>query len=299
MSAFVHLQRSLRDEGLFLNSEKTTILEPGSQDWAAAVDGAFDALLSSTDRKIDSGAPTFDLPVNQLTLEFRKNFQAGGDTRRGRAAGLRLLRIRDQLADSQTLDSTLRDTAIHGILTRPELCEFWYRIISRVANHDTAAHLDRVARQPLHPWVQFWCLAMLAAHDSVPASSLGLAHDVLSRSAAAFESTAALLVLAKHGAAKDHRLVVDHARMEVPIQVARGAAAASTFLPRRVRNSAQRGSARSPFIRSMFSYAEASNGTALRLDNKPDLLPALPPGMARIDGRLLRMEAARASADYD
>ena len=303
VDAFLVLQRLLRAHGLFLNTEKTKLLEPGTSEWAREVDGEFDKHLNNIDNAIEIGAIS-ELSPTTLLEEFRKYFSDGEDLRRGRAIGIRLLRLRSELVTHDKLDDELRKIALRGLLTHPAQSEFWYRIISRVPSAATANELSRVARLTSHHWLRFWHLAMLTAHDRVPATALGLARDTVDKFPGSFPFTIALVLLAKHGLRKDRELVTSHARTLYPTQIGRGVAIACGFLEHaRERSLGFRALRhRGPFIDSVIRYLKDGNTPpGLWLDNypEPQLLTSIGTRYVRLRGELRRIESARGSADYD
>jgi hypothetical protein len=123
IDGFQIIQSQLRAMGLFLNSAKTRLLQPGTDDWTAALDSSRDAILSEIDDLLEIGNVAADRRAASLIMAGLLRANAPSDFR---AFGNRAIRGRRTARLAKLMDTL----AMKGFFRMPECADLWSRMLS-------------------------------------------------------------------------------------------------------------------------------------------------------------------------
>lgn len=132
VESFARIQKSLRPFGLVINSSKTVLLVPGSQEWTDRTEAKREKLLGEIDALIKR-AQTPGVNASKLGTKLSAKLEIGLASATGardwRAFGLRLIRARALLSLSPKLEAAVERTAMRGFFSVPEGADIWARLL--------------------------------------------------------------------------------------------------------------------------------------------------------------------------
>ncbi|MBL8923886.1 MAG: RNA-directed DNA polymerase [Myxococcaceae bacterium] len=231
IAACRRVQELLRERRLFLNSSKTQLVAPESDEWLRQVDLAGDEQLSEIDSMLSTGAVAEGL-VRRLLLSFEEAAAKGAGAR-VKAIGARLFAIRSEGGWS-LMDDVLVRVGLRGFEELPQFSDYWFRVLQSCMNEDVAARVLRALESDggfQGAWVRFWLLNLLATSPVVVGGAVSTAASVMELTSDPSLASAAVVVVARHGRAVDaERLVELAGRSGLPLQVRRALLFSRWFL---------------------------------------------------------------------
>jgi hypothetical protein len=133
IDGFSAIHNSLRSMGLFLNSAKTELIQPGTDRWYQYLDGSRDQALGEIDSLLS--AENGPSPrIHDLVLSGLRNAK---DVRSYRAFANRALKS----PKSDALRNELDEAALRGFYATPEAADLWVKCLSNTDSNEKAGRL--------------------------------------------------------------------------------------------------------------------------------------------------------------
>ncbi len=173
IEALQHLQRSLAKYRLFVASDKTRIVTPDDPEWQRSLDVSDDVQLSEAERLFtigDKAALETLKPLLQVGL--RRHAAPGGDDRKFRAFGNKMLELKSFEEFSSEVGDELRGFTIPRLETNPDRSDYWARFLVGDSSEPTRQSLKRLLIDDRSPFewqrVHLWRVA-----TSLPVGAIG------------------------------------------------------------------------------------------------------------------------------
>jgi hypothetical protein len=234
------LQRVLAQDRLFLASDKTKIIEKGTEEFNALLDVADDVILSQAEESIAVGdKTTLGQTADTLLARLEQHASSDGDDRKFRAYANRLLSIADFEEMTARIHPEIKKFVLPRLRTHPSRSDYWTKMLLPVADEDVmSTAVDLLATRPsLFDWQRFHIWRMLTHSDTLPASLLESAKSTARIGVSTLEQAQAVLCVGKHGTNTDReRAFAEHFSAQTPYPVQRALIAAVQELPVELRD---------------------------------------------------------------
>lgn len=133
IDGFSAIHNSLRAMGLFLNSAKTELIQPGTDRWFQYLDGSLDRDLGEIDSLQIMASEADSSRAQELILSGLRDAK---DVRTYRAFANRALKT-----PNATLRDELDERALRGFYTYPEAADLWAKSLSSSNSNEKAGRL--------------------------------------------------------------------------------------------------------------------------------------------------------------
>ena len=203
LQALHHLQRAMARYRLFLASDKTHILIPGTSKWKALLDVADDVALSEAERLLTVGDASALATLRAVLHDgLERHARPDGDDRKFRAYGNRLLDLKSYREFASPVEVELRTFTLPRLRSHPERSDYWYRFLAGDGDGAVVSELSALLAADGSPfeWQRFhlWRIAV-SLPVGTASSLLPVASALRPGSESELVLSAAIAFIGRHG----------------------------------------------------------------------------------------------------
>lgn len=213
MRGLQELEIQLKAAGLFLNSKKTELIDPGAAEWAGAKEADHDFKLAQCDRLLAGATQAEIEECLRVTGNEMQAASKRGDDRLVRAYGNRLLRVAQFVGVRLDACRQLEAIALEGFRTHPGGADRWASFVSPALSQEGVQELVRLLSAHdynSYAWTNMWMVIAMGRAKSLPGEAMdALRAIVLNRSEPDYLRGWAAVAFARHGGGLRRREVVD------------------------------------------------------------------------------------------
>jgi hypothetical protein len=316
LRALHFLQQELAKERLFLASDKTKIIEKGSEEFEHLVDVEDDVLISESEEAIARGDRPELEAIAQKCME-RVEFHASpkGDDRKFRAFCNRLLDCALFAELAVSIRPKVLDLVLPRLSTHVGRSDYWCKMLAVKPSEKVLAELDRllIKEKSLFDWQRFHLWRLLTSFDVGVTGLerfLGVAKSVATNHVSELEAAQAMVFVGKHGSNPDREaLFASHFSSQKSYVIQRAVLLAIQELPANIRNrlyerAAQVNSEHRQLITYLSGLQTPDYGKGPRQERHcrptpPKLTTAVKRGVGMVRGKPTRFRLARGDLDYE
>lgn len=307
------LQNVLLHHRMFLASDKTKIIERGSEDFERLLDVSDDAHLSRIEDVIARASKDEldkEIPKAMKRLEFHASSE--GDDRKFRAFANRLLQVSEYKEFHDRVIESVVPFVSNRLESHPDKTDYWSKMLQEGRIDQWKDMVDKLLRTDasVYNWQRFHLWRLVTSADSLSEELKICARSAINNPISDLEAYQAIICLGKHGDAQDREnLFVEFYSVQRSYPIQRAILIGIQELHSDLRDKFyQRALNTSPEHKQLVEYLKAQDtpkyGIRMRptreLPSEPRMIkPVLLRGVGKIRGEVVRYRLARADYDYE
>lgn len=206
LRALHDLQSALLRHRMFLASDKTRIIERGSEEFEALLDVSDDEHLSRIEDIIARASRDEilkEIPKAVERLEFHSGNE--GDDRKFRAFANRLLQISEYNEFREQVLMAVVPVVTKRLESHPHRTDYWSKMLQVDHSDQWVDTVDKVLRvdASVYNWQRFHLWRLITASNTIPEPLKALARSTINNPVSDLEAYQAIICLGKHGDAQD------------------------------------------------------------------------------------------------
>ncbi len=207
LRALHDLQNACARDRLFLSSDKTKILEKGSEQFDRLLDVEDDVIISKAEEAIASGDKK-RLEETSAILLKKLEFHAGaeGEDRKFRAYANRLLSIGEYKELRERIICKVREFVLPRLRSHPSRSDYWAKMLSVGVNEDVFQEVRHllIEHRSVFNWQRFHLWKLLTySETAIPGDLLTEAKSIARNPVSELEAAAAMVCVGRHGTNAD------------------------------------------------------------------------------------------------
>lgn len=313
LRALHDLQNALLRHRMFLASDKTKIIERGSEDFERLLDVSDDAHLSRIEDVIARASKDeLDKEIPKAMERLKFHASSEGDDRKFRAFANRLLQVSEYKEFHDRVVESIVPFVSNRLESHPYNTDYWSKMLQVGRIDQWKDIVDKLLRTDasVYNWQRFHLWRLLTSADSLSKELKICARSAINNPISDLEAYQAIICLGKHGDAQDREsLFIEFYSGQRSYPIQRAILIAIQELHSDLRDKFyKRVLNTSPEHKQLVEYLKAQDtpkyGIKVRptreLPSEPRLIrPVLLRGVGKIRGKVVRYRLARADYDYE